>query len=188
MNLTWEQQRMSMKTHLCYAALAVVANMTLAATVSAADLQVRTQQGTLQGQASKGAYSFLGIHYGADTAGANRFLPPKPPASWSGVKKADQLGDRCPQPTVHMPGEIGTVLQFSDVQMSENCLVLNVWTPKLGDHGKRPVMVWLHGGGFFLGSGGDKYYEGSNLSSKNDVVVVTLNHRLAAFGYLYLGA
>ncbi|HQR90771.1 MAG TPA: carboxylesterase family protein, partial [Caulobacter sp.] len=69
-----------------------------------------------------------------------------------------------------------------------NCLVLNVWTPAVADSAKRPVMVWLHGGGFFLGSGGDKYYEGSNLSRGQDVVVVTLNHRLNAFGYLHLGS
>jgi para-nitrobenzyl esterase len=172
---------------LITAALAVVASMGTQATSHTADLIVRTKQGLLEGQPSKGAYSFLGIHYGADTAGANRFLPPRPPASWSGVRKADQMGNRCPQPTVNMPGEMGTVLSFSDLPMSENCLVLNVWTPRVHDQAKRPVMVWLHGGGFFLGSGGDKYYEGSNLSAKNDVVVVTLNHRLAAFGYLYLG-
>lgn len=86
-----------------------------------------------------------------------------------------------------MPPEMATVLSFSDLPMSENCLVLNVWSPAPGDGKKRPVMVWLHGGGFFMGSGGDKYYEGSNLARKQDVVVVTLNHRLNAFGYLYLG-
>jgi para-nitrobenzyl esterase len=79
------------------------------------------------------------------------------------------------------------VLSFSDLPISEDCLVLNVFTPHVHARAKRAVMVWLHGGGFFLGSGGDKYYEGSNLAGKNDVVVVTLNHRLGAFGYLYLG-
>ena len=148
---------------------------------------VATTEGKLQGQVSKGVFSFLGINYGADTGGANRFLPPQAPVRWSGVRKADQMGNRCPQPTVHMPPEMASVLSFSDLPMSENCLVLNVWSPEIKDGGKRPVMVWLHGGGFFLGSGGDAYYEGSNLSRKQDVVVVTLNHRLNAFGYLYLG-
>jgi len=171
-------------------AAAVIATATGVAAASpsrAADLIVQTKQGKLEGQPSKSAYSFLGIHYGADTGGTNRFLPPKPPESWSGVKKADQMGNRCPQPSINMPGEMGTVLSFSDLPISEDCLVLNVFTPHVHDHAKRAVMVWLHGGGFFLGSGGDKYYEGSNLAGKNDVVVVTLNHRLGAFGYLYLG-
>lgn len=148
---------------------------------------VQTTEGKLEGQVSKGVYSFLGINYGADTGGANRFLPPQAPPRWSGVRKADQMGDRCPQPTVKMPPEMASVLSFSDLPMSENCLVLNVWSPNVSDGKKRPVMVWLHGGGFFLGSGGDAYYEGSNLSRKQDVVVVTLNHRLNAFGYLQLG-
>lgn len=148
---------------------------------------VETTEGTVQGQATNGVYSFLGLHYGADTSGENRFLPPKPPEQWSGVKAASQMGNRCPQPPVNMPPQMASVLSFSDLPMSENCLVLNVWTPSLGDAKKRPVMVWLHGGGFFLGSGGDKYYEGSNLSRDEDVVVVTLNHRLNGFGYLTLG-
>jgi para-nitrobenzyl esterase len=179
------------KARIYSSVAAVVAATFGAGTASpAADAQpiVQTTQGKLQGQESKGSYSFLGIHYGADTGGKNRFLPPKAPESWTGVKKADEMGNRCPQPAVHMPGEMGTVLSFSDLPISENCLVLNVWTPRVHDHGKRAVMVWLHGGGFFLGSGGDKYYEGSNLAAKNDVVVVTLNHRLGAFGYLYLGS
>jgi para-nitrobenzyl esterase len=180
---------MNKKTRMYLGAAATVATaVSLAASPSSAsDLIVQTKQGKLEGQTSKSSYSFLGIHYGADTGGQNRFLPPQPVQSWSGVKKADQMGNRCPQPPINMPGEMGTVLSFSDLPTSEDCLVLNVWTPHVHDHAKRAVMVWLHGGGFFLGSGGDKYYEGSNLAGKNDVVVVTLNHRLAAFGYLYLG-
>ena len=148
---------------------------------------VATAEGQLQGVPSRGVLSFLGIHYGADTGGANRFLPPTPPPAWGGVRVADRMGDRCPQPPVNMPPEMASVLSFSDLPTSEDCLVLNVWTPAVADNAKRPVMVWLHGGGFFLGSGGDKYYEGSNLSRGQDVVVVTLNHRLNVFGYLQLG-
>jgi para-nitrobenzyl esterase len=148
---------------------------------------VQTTGGKIEGQYSQGVYSFLGIHYGADTGGKNRFLPPQPVASWTGIKRADQMGLRCPQPPVNMPGEMGTVLSFSDLPIGEDCLVLNVWTPGPKDGAKRPVMVWLHGGGFFVGSGGDKYYEGSNLSRKQDIVLVTLNHRLNLFGYLHLG-
>lgn len=173
---------------LVAAAMVVGLPPSAAAAADAAPPIVATAEGLVQGAPSKGVLSFLGIHYGADTGGENRFLPPAPPPSWNGVKVADRMGDRCPQPPVNMPPEMASVLSFSDLPTSENCLVLNVWTPAVADSAKRPVMVWLHGGGFFLGSGGDKYYEGSNLSRGQDVVVVTLNHRLNAFGYLHLGS
>src|SRR3546814_16341393 len=92
-------------------------------------------------------------------------------SDWSSdVCSSDLMGDRCPQPPIDMRGEMKTVLSFSDLPISEDCLVLNVWTPHVNDGGKRPVMVWLHGGGFFVGSGGDAYYEGSNLSRENDEI------------------
>jgi para-nitrobenzyl esterase len=150
-------------------------------------LIVDTKLGKLEGQASGRSVSFLGIAYGADTGGEKRFLPPQPAASWPGIKKADRFGNRCAQSETVLSGEVATVMSFSTLPVSENCLFLNVWTPHIG-HIKRPVMVWLHGGGFSTGSGGEKYYDGSNLSANNDVVVVTLNHRLGRFGYLYLGA
>ena len=112
-----------------------------AAATDAAPPIVTTAEGQLQGVPSKGVLSFLGIHYGADTGGANRFLPPAPPPSWGGVKVADRMGDRCPQPPVNMPPEMASVLSFSDLPTSENCLVLNVWTPAVTDNAKRPVMV-----------------------------------------------
>lgn len=170
------------------AALASTAPSSAAMAEDAAPPVVSTAEGQLQGVPSKGVFSFLGVRYGADTGGANRFLPPAPPPSWGGVRIADHLGDRCPQPTVNMPPEMASVLSFSDLPTSEDCLVLNVWTPSIAADARRPVMVWLHGGGFFIGSGGDKYYEGSNLARGQDVVVVTLNHRLNVFGYLQLGA
>jgi para-nitrobenzyl esterase len=148
---------------------------------------VLTTNGALQGQPDKGVYSFLGVHYGADTAGKNRFLPAKPVEHWSGVKVANKMGDRCPQPEIHMPKQMADFLSFSDDPISEDCLVVNVWTPSVTDHKKRPIMFWIHGGGFFLGSGNDHYYEGANLARTQDVVVVTVNHRLNAFGYLALG-
>lgn len=148
---------------------------------------VKTTEGLLQGQISKGAYEFLGVHYGASTGGKARFLPPQKPEKWKGVRKAESKGDRCPQPAVNMPGEMASVLSFSDLPISEDCLVLDLWTPALDKKQKRPVMVWLHGGGFFVGSGGDKYYHGANLARGNDVVVVSLNHRLNAFGFFDLG-
>ena len=148
---------------------------------------VRTTGGRLRGQPSKGVFSFLGIPYGADTGGKNRFLPPQPAASWAGVRNASAFGPQCMHQRPPMHGDITKILFYSDLPLSEDCLTLNVWTPQPNASRKRPVMVYLHGGGFFMGSSSDRYYEGSNLSRGNDVVVVTLNHRLSVFGYLALG-
>ncbi len=168
------------------AVLAAVAGPLAAAPLDPAPV-VKTTNGLLQGQVDNGAHAFLGVHYGADTGGQNRFLPPKPVTPWTGVKPATKMGDRCPQPQIHMPKETADFLSFSDDPISEDCLVLNVWTPSAKAVGKRPVMFWIHGGGFFLGSGNDKYYNGANLARKQDVVVIAINHRLNAFGYLALG-
>jgi para-nitrobenzyl esterase len=144
---------------------------------------VRTREGMVSGVTEQGVKRFLGIHYGADTGGANRFLPPRPAPAWQGAKAADRMGDRCPQPPLNQPGAL---ISFSDLPVSEDCLVLNVWAPaKPGI--KRPVMLWLHGGGFAFGSASDKYYDGARLAAKEGVVVVSINHRLNGFGYLDLG-
>ncbi len=168
---------------------------------------VKTQSGSIAGLARNGVLSFLGIPYGAPTGGAGRFMPPRPPAPWAGTRDAKAYGDACPQvplgtspfaaklpPGVAPPPP--TVMQtqlaslFSggphEARQSEDCLVLNVWTRAL-DTAKRPVMVWLHGGGFAVGSGSSPMYDGTRLVERGDVVVVTVNHRLNTFGYLYLG-
>jgi para-nitrobenzyl esterase len=142
---------------------------------------VTTAGGKVQGVQVEGAAAYLGVPYGADTGGANRFLPPKPPVAWAGVRSADKMGPRCPQP--ELPDNL---IKFSKDPISEDCLVLNVWTPKPGV-GKRPVMVWLHGGGFSFGAANDKYYDGRSLAAGQDVVVVSVNHRLNLFGYMPLG-
>ena len=137
-------------------------------------------RGTIEGKVS----AFRGVPYGASTAGSGRFMPPQKPQSWSGVKDTVELGHRSPQAASGLIPEVAAV--DANEPAGEDCLVLNVWTPSTGAGHKRPVMVWLHGGGFTSGSGGFKIYDGVNLAGKHDVVVVTVNHRLNAFGYLYL--
>jgi para-nitrobenzyl esterase len=132
-----------------------------------------TAAGRVRGSVTGGIRVFKGIPYGASTAGHNRFLPPKMPTPWTGVRDALTWGASAPQ----------TVPPATSRQVaeSEDCLVLNVFTPALG--GKRPVMVWLHGGGWANGSGSSPNTEGANLARASDVVVVSINHRLNIFGF-----
>ncbi|MGA7711979.1 MAG: carboxylesterase/lipase family protein [Rhizomicrobium sp.] len=132
----------------------------------------RTTAGHVRGAFSSGIATFKGIRYGADTV-HRRFMPPQKPKPWAGVKDALAYGPSCPQSR----GEAIT---------SEDCLFLNIWTPALRDGGKRAVMVYIHGGAYSGGSGSANIYDGVNLCKRGNVVVVTLNHRLNAFGYLYL--
>jgi para-nitrobenzyl esterase len=150
---------------------------------------VETNLGKLRGVSTNGVYTFKGIHYGASTDGSMRFMPPVRPASWSGVRDAINLGPLAPQILSSATGGSDIRKAMGDIngpgEISEDCLVLNVWTPSL-HRGKRPVMVWLHGGGYTSGSDGAPTYDGTNLAHKRDVVIVGLNHRLNVFGYLDL--
>jgi para-nitrobenzyl esterase len=150
---------------------------------------VSTSFGKLRGVFAEAVYAFKGVRYGASTAGVKRFLPPKAPKAWKGVRDALQIGPPAPQDRSQLPTSTPAV-PVADLigpgGMSEDCLVLNVWTPGLSDS-NRPVMVWLHGGGYSVGSSGAPMYDGTNLAAKHGVVVVGVNHRLNAFGYLYLG-
>lgn len=145
----------------------------------------RTRYGRVRGTHNGKAHVFKGIPYGAPATGDNRFMPPRAPQPWSGVRDALRLGNQTPQLTAVMLAE--EVVSLDNSPYSEDCLYLNVWTPAVGGAAHRPVMVWFHGGGFTNGSGGDVRYDGSNLANKHDVVVVTVNERLNAFGFLYLG-
>src|SRR5512139_910517 len=141
---------------------------------------VKTSNGPVRGRIEQGGLQvFKGVRYGAPPTGENRFKPPRKPASWTAVADAANYGARALQAT----GGPGTAADAPKI--SEDCLFLNVWTPGI-DNKKRPVMVWLHGGGFSSGSGGDAITEGGNLARKGDVVVVSVNHRLNVFGYLQL--
>ncbi|HJN43051.1 MAG: carboxylesterase family protein [Vicinamibacterales bacterium] len=134
---------------------------------------VETTAGRIRGATRAGIHIFKGVRYGASTGGPNRFMPPIAPAPWTGIHDALEFGASAPQSRPHPV-------------KSEDCLFLNVWTPGLGDGRRRPVMVWLHGGGFSAGSGSSRTYDGVNMCTAGDVVLVTINHRLNIFGSAYL--
>lgn len=148
---------------------------------------VETTAGKIRGGVADGIHIFRGIPYGAPTGGKNRFLAPKPGAKWSGVKDTVEYGDACPQTPYDLvkPAGIAWFTPFFAQNYSEDCLRLNVWTPAINSGGKRPVLVWLHGGGFSRGSGSGSAYEGTNVAKRGDVVTVTVNHRLNVFGYTH---
>ena len=147
---------------------------------------VETTAGKIRGVVIDKVYAFKGVPYGASTAGAGRFQPPTQPQPWTDIHDATHIGHRSPQqPGILEPlPEVGAADRQNP--MGEDCLVVNVWSNGLKGSRKRPVMVWLHGGGFASGSGDYSIYDGANLARKRDVVVVTVNHRLNVFGYLYL--
>ena len=155
---------------------------------------VETQNGAVQGLEDDGIDAFLGLRYAAPPTGENRFMPPQPAANWRGTYDATSMGAPCMQMyTPSGPNETAVTRQLQGIFPTygeakidnEDCLFLNVWTPEAGS-GSRPVMVWFHGGGYDYGSGNWPAYNGRNLAEKGDVVVVTVNHRLNAFGYLDL--
>jgi len=150
---------------------------------------VGTSNGPVRGYREDGLSVFKGVRYGAPPTGLARFKPPARPAPWSEPLETTQYGAPAIQSGL-APGERrtspGDPPAPDEPASSEDCLFLNVWTPGL-DRARRPVMVWLHGGGFANGSGGAAMYDGGALARKGDVVTVTVNHRLNVFGYLQLG-
>jgi para-nitrobenzyl esterase len=146
---------------------------------------VRTTSGSVRGLVREDIQQFWNLSYGASTAGANRFMPPRAPESWSGVRDHFTVGTRSfQQPGVGEPAPVVLAVNRLEEE-SEDCLKLNVFTPA-ADNGARPVMVWLHGGGFTSGSGNYLIYDGTYLAKKEDVVVVSVTHRLNIFGFLHL--
>src|SRR5262245_11734071 len=144
---------------------------------------LQTSSGRVRGLVRNGVNQFWGLPYGASTEGANRFMPPVKPAPWTAVRDCCQVGHRAPQDP---EGPISEVWSLDRREPDgEDCLTINVFTPGLGA-GRRPVMVWLHGGGYAGASGNWLLYDGSNLARKEDVVFVAVTHRLNLFGFLYL--
>ncbi len=152
---------------------------------------VTTTKGPVRGYRDGPVAVFKGLRYGAPPVGPRRFRPPHPPEPWSTPADAAALGSPALQAGL-APGEksggrsAGDPPAPGEPGTSEDCLFLNVWTPAT-DGGARPVMVWLHGGGFGNGSGGAAMYDGAALAARGDTVIVTVNHRLNLFGYLHLG-
>ena len=148
---------------------------------------VQTAAGKVAGYIDDGIYTYKGIPY----AKAERFMPPVPADSWEGVRSSRAYGPTCPQGkrTGWYSDEQAFSFNWDDGFPDEDCLRVNIWTPGINDGRKRPVMVWLHGGGYSSGSGQElPSYDGHNLAEKGDVVVVTLNHRLNVLGFLDLSA
>lgn len=160
----------------------------LALAPSARTATVETSNGPVRGYREDGLEVFKGLRYGAPPTGSARFKPPARPAAWTEPADAIAYGAPAIQSGL-APGERrtspGDPPAPDEPASSEDCLFVNVWTPGLA--GARPVMVWLHGGGFANGSGGAAMYDGGALARKGDVVTVTVNHRLNVFGYLDLG-
>jgi len=150
---------------------------------------VEIETGRIAGAIIREIYSFKGVPYGATTAGENRFRPAQKPKPWTGIRSSRQYGCVCPQDkgTGRLNDEEAFMFQWQDSVEGEDCLRVNVWTPGINDNKRRPVMVWLHGGGFAAGSGHDTLMlDGENLARRGDVVVVSLNHRLNILGFLDL--
>ena len=148
-----------------------------------------TTSGKVRGIANGAIKEFRGVPYGASTGGEARFRPPKPAPGWSGVRDAIGFGEISPQTPADLRSEYAQMIMWDrhvgPGGMGEDCLNLNIWTPGV-DSAKRAVMVSFHGGGWATGSGNGPMYDGANLAAFGDVVVVTVNHRLAAFGYTHL--
>ena len=166
------------------AGLMIDSPLAFAAAAKTPGATVKTTEGQLRGYVEDKVQIFKGVAYGASTAGAGRFMPPQKPKAWTGVRDAFEWGQRAPQ---IVGGEPAEMLPTDPREpQGEDCLVMNIWTPSAARGGKRPVMVWFHGGGFASGSGSYSIYSGKELARKHDAVAISINHRLNIFGFLYL--
>lgn len=143
---------------------------------------VTTTSGAVRGVRNAGISTFHAVPYAAAPVGAARFQPPSPPLPWPGVRDAIAPGPVAPQPPSRLERVMGPIRHAGP--QHEDCLSVTVWTP--GTDGNRPVLVWLHGGGFSSGAGSAEWYSGERLAAAGDIVVVSVNYRLGALGFLAL--
>lgn len=150
-----------------------------------------TEYGKVKGYISRGVYTFLGIPYASETSGKNRFMPPQKHEKWEGIRPAVFYGNSAPQDVYSRASTSYDMFvdHWNYDEISENCLALNIWTNAVADGKKRPVIVWLHGGGFTRGNGIEQdAYHGENIVRYGDVVFCSINHRLGVFGFTDLSA
>ena len=150
------------------------------------NLIVETRYGKVQGYEQGSISVWKGIPFAQPPTGERRFRAPQPPEPWTGVREATTFGPMAPQ----VPEALGNIAGGADraaklPPMSEDCLSLNIWSPG-ADHEMRPVMVWIHGGAFTLGSASDPWYDGTSFAATHNIVVVSLNYRLGILGFVYL--
>jgi para-nitrobenzyl esterase len=160
-------------------ALLLSASVGIAAAQQSSTLQVKTETGIVEGKAQGSSRAFLGIPYAAPPVGELRWKAPAPPVAWQGVRDAAKFGAEC------MQGRIFDDMVFRDTGPSEDCLMLNVWTPAKAAKSKLPVMVWIHGGGFVAGASSEPRQDGATLAAEG-VVVVSMNYRMGIFGFFEL--
>jgi para-nitrobenzyl esterase len=177
MSISSSRRTFTKQAGVLFAGLCAGRSIALAADASSEYVAATTATGKVRGTVVEGIRIFKGIPYGGPTAGKNRFMPPTKADPWTGTRDALAWGSSAPQT---VPPAVSR-----QIAESEDCLVLNVFTPAL-DTGKRPVMVWLHGGGWANGSGSGAITDGTNLARLGDVVVVSINHRLNVFGFTHL--
>ncbi len=147
---------------------------------------IETRFGSVEGVKANGLHTFLGIPFAAPPVGNRRWMPPTNPEPWAGVRSCKEFSRQAWQPVLEDMGPLAFAFNSSTANLrDEDCLYLNVWTPGLDNH-KRPVLVWIHGGAFSNGTGCTPMYEGVRLAQRGDAVVVTINYRLAALGFMNL--
>ncbi|GAC1400865.1 MAG: carboxylesterase/lipase family protein [Ktedonobacteraceae bacterium] len=139
---------------------------------------IETRHGKIQGTKNEKVTIWKGVPFARPPIGPLRFRAPQPPQAWTGIRQATKFGAISPQASM---GSFGALTG----PMNEDCLTLNIWSPR-ADDARRPVMVWIHGGSFVTGSGSTPWYDGTSFATQGDVVVVTINYRLGALGFLYL--
>ncbi|OGN94574.1 MAG: hypothetical protein A2Y89_04175 [Chloroflexi bacterium RBG_13_51_18] len=142
-----------------------------------------TKNGKLEGYIENDLFVFKGIPYAAQPVGDLRWMPPRPVKKWSGIRPAKEYGAISPQNP--MPVQAPGMPDFSKELQDEGCLFLNIWTPGLDD-ARRPVIFWIHGGAFIIGAGTEPFLEGGKLVKRGDIVLVSINYRMGAFGFMNL--